>query len=394
MAPDERHGAVDVVGVDVLHHVRARPVTHDNGAVLQPRPVERGRQAQELGDVCRVALGEHADDGVLLRGELEQLEGLACPHEARLRRRDIDVGDLHLVGVGHELEAREAERGVVAQARLSIGIDGRTVNLLRHDIDARCRQGHVEAVASAAHAEEEAAARDPLRDGRRHRPLQLLHAPKAQPSGVLLCGPHLSLVPRLLPEARPELAELPGEILVVGVQPVVLPQLPLQQLLVVDLVVRYLRILHRQRHCIVPRLGGRRDVDRHPRRCLQDDALHVLLGDGRVDRVPARAGGHLNSHPRGARPLAHVGRVRQEKRPVPVVQQPLALVDPRLLQTPVREAVRPQVVRLRVIHRDEQVLGRCGRARGQRCEYEQADGEGEAIVIWHCSKLCGARSGR
>jgi hypothetical protein len=82
-----------------------------------------------------------------------------------------------------------------------------------------------------------------------------------------------------------KLVELPGEVLVVQMQPVVFAQIA-----ALDFVIVYGRvfdpgILEREGDGVVPRWSVRWRVHSDPRRFLQRDRVHVAAGDLGADRT-------------------------------------------------------------------------------------------------------------
>jgi hypothetical protein len=145
---------------------------------------------------------------------------------------------------------------------------------------------------------------------------------------------------------------------------------PRVYLLVVDARVLDAGVAQRQRHRVIPRRGVGRRVHGDARRLLERDGVHV------APRHLGPHGGHvgvaggLDRHAVECRPPPQLGQVRKEEGAAAVVQQPLGL--PPELQGAEDDAVRLEVVLLRVVHRHEQLL-RPRRPRAGRAE----DGEQE-----------------
>jgi len=89
----------------------------------------------------------------------------------------------------------------------------------------------------------------------------------------------LGLIPCRIAVGKIEPTELPGEILMVQVQPIVHGQFAVQYFGIVHFLVGYFRIGQRHGYRIVPRLFGGRSVDGNTRGLFEFDHLHV---DGRV----------------------------------------------------------------------------------------------------------------
>ena len=136
---------------------------------------------------------------------------------------------------------------------------------------------------------------------------------------------HLRLVPGGAGERRIEFPVLPGEVLVVQVEPVVVGELPGEDLVVPEPVVFDLRVVECQRDGVIPGLVSRRDVDRDAGSLLQPDDVHVVvvtlhLGvDGR-----GRRGGLLREGDAPDETFARheVVGIEHERSPA-VVQQPV-----------------------------------------------------------------------
>ena len=151
-----------------------------------------------------------------------------------------------------------------------------------------------------------------------------------------------------------ELVELPGEILVMQVQPVELREVSLLHLLVVDRRIVDAGVLEGERHGVVPRLHIGRRVHGNARRFLERHTLHVAARHLLADAGKLRIGHRLGRNAIERRAAAQFGCVGQQKRATTKVEQPLGLHAG--LHGVVGQAIRLQVVGLPIIHWNEQAL--------------------------------------
>ena len=197
-----------------------------------------------------------------------------------------------------------------------------------------------------------------------HGQLQLAHLLESQPGGGGLLRAHVLDIPLLVAVVAPEFAILPGEILVVQVEPVVAGQYPGHHLVVIYHVVGDVGIGEHQRHRIVPGQLVLGRVDGYARGFLQLHRVHVDGGVGNLGEYGRRlpVGNHLGAHaPQAALPVKQVG-ILHHKTAAAVVEQPRHLH--LALQGIIGHAVGFEVVLLCLVHRDEQIVcagGQCGR---------------------------------
>ena len=236
------------------------------------------------------------------------------------------------------------------------------------------RDRELQCLRRAAHREQEAAA---LHEG-------------AQPLGDILLEPRYAGVaeslgrggilrhhltePGRVTVAQMKFVELAREVLVVQMHPVVLREVALLNLIVIDRREIDARILEGERHGIVPGLCLERRIDGDARRFLQWHALHVSRRHLPPDRAQLLVRDRLHRDAVERRAATQLRQIWQEERATSIVEEPLRLLAG--LHQVVRQAVRLQVIPLRVVHRDEQPL--CGRAahRAER-EHERKEGASE-----------------
>ncbi len=276
-----------------------------------------------------------------------------------------------LVRVDVGREVLESERLRVVQVGLEVRVDRRAVDLGRHDVRQRRGEGVVERVGPGAHREEEAAALDVraqrLGDGELElRDRRVAVCPRRRLGEALLL-----LVPRLPRVLAVELAVLPRKVLVVEVHPVELAQAATEDVVVVDLLVRHLGVGEREEHGVVPRQRLRRRVD--------GDAGDLFEAHGRRVGRPrlglldeGRPVGRLERDAADAQLVGERRIVRPDEGAAADVQQPVHLHP--VLERPVDGAVRLQMVRLRLVHRDQDGLRADGRDEEQGEEKETHQG--------------------
>ena len=212
----------------------------------------------------------------------------------------------------------------------------------------------LERLGRAAHREQKSAALDELPDLLGDVLLERRNVGEAEPlrrRRVLLQQVD---EPGCVAIGQVELVQLPGEVLVVQMQPVVLRQIAVLDLVVVDRRVLDAGVLERERDGVVPRQRVGRRVDGDLRRLLERDRLHVARGDLGANLAELRVVDRLEGDAREARLAPQLGRVGEQERAAAIVQQPLGRRAG--LDRVVREAVRLEVVLLGVVHRHEQAL--------------------------------------
>ncbi len=147
------------------------------------------------------------------------------------------------------------------------------------DVGAGRGQRQVDGLGGGAHGEEESALLHEAGNSLRDRTLLGRHRWKAELAGHRLVSIHHLGEPRSTGVVEHELRILPGEILVVQVQPVVIREPALNHFGIPDLLVLHPGIFQRHGHRVVPgRRVGRR-VYGHPGRLLQRHRVHVGLLD-------------------------------------------------------------------------------------------------------------------
>jgi hypothetical protein len=184
-------------------------------------------------------------------------------------------------------------------------------------------------------------------------------------------GPFLLLdVPRLVAVAD-ELAKLAGEVFVVEMDPVVGRELPVEDCRVIDDIVGHLGVLQGQAHRIVPGHGAFGGVDGNVGGFFEGHhCLVAAVGFYRGEEGGGFAAGEAagGDAPHLQRAL-HTGRSGRQERAAPVIQEPVDGLS--VLEGVVDGTVRLQVVRLVLIHRNEEVLrGGGGKPKGGASQQE------------------------
>ena len=175
-----------------------------------------------------------------------------------------------------------------------------------------------------------------------HRPVAIDHVHQPGRAGVV----------------EEELGVLPGEVLVVEMQPVVRLELGSEHLGIPDLLELDPGVVEHHRHRVVPRRGVGRRVDRHLGRLLERHRVHVAARElaPDLDHLPVVERLGSDAVERRVARRRRIGG--QEERAAPVVEEPFGAAA--ALEQAEREAVGLEVVALGVVHRDQQP-GRRGR---------------------------------
>ena len=196
-------------------------------------------------------------------------------------------------------------------------------------------------------------------DRARDRLLLLRDLLEPERRGELLAQNLIPDIPVRRPESGVELAVLPGEILVVQMEPVVFFELPGEHRPVVHRRVRNAGVIEREHHGVIPRQFVRRGVHRDRRRLLEKNDVGVAAVYFLENGSHLRAVDALDANV----PRLRLGRVARllgnEKRSAPIVEEPFFV--PSVGEDAIGEAVRLKMVRLREIHRHEKI--RAGRRR-------------------------------
>ncbi len=314
-----------------------------------------------------MVLDQHRRHRIELRTEAEQREGskrLPAPRHVNLVAIDV----AHCIHVRGQLELRIVERKRARPRHLLIG--GRiyrcSVAERAGDIHRGTGYRQLERLGRTAHREQKAAVLHELPHPLANRLLQVRDCLKAEPAGrrqvslVLLDEPWSTAIGNV------ELAELAGEILVMQVQPVVLGKITAHHFVVPERRVLDPGITKRERHRIVPRRRIGRGVNSDLGSLLERNRVHVSAGDLTPDRRQSAIVDRLGGDAVERCLATERFQVRQQKGAAAIVEQPLA--PHSILERPVREAIRLEMVALRVIHRDEQVLGARNRGRAREQE--------------------------
>ncbi len=371
VAAVEGPGAIAELAVDIAGFVQSFVLAHDQHLGLDIVFYVTGGLPHEAPDHLLMVLAEHGGHGIPLGTKIEEGEEVVLlPHRAHMHLGSIDGGDLVFVRTGFQLEAGKGETVVVVQAFLRIGIH--RIAVVHHiaDIHAVGGQGHIVTVGGRAHGEEVAAPGHVFADLFGHGKLALRYFIETQFACRFLGGPLVFAVPLEIFIAGPELAVLPGKILVVQVQPVVHGQNTVQHFGVVDHIIGNLGIAQHQGHGIVPGLLVLGRIHGDLRRDMQFDLVHVhlrlcdLLQYGRGLHI----GDHLAAHPADHAFVLDQLMVGTHKTSAPVIQQPAHLH--LLIQYPVGHPVCFQMVLLRIVHWNEKVssAGRQSTEHERKCQ--------------------------
>ena len=169
-----------------------------------------------------MALGQHRWDRIPFGGKIEQQEKVVVLVDGPGPFvRDIDIGHLIFLRIGRDGKVGESEAVVVIETFRVTGNDGISVEHIVADIQAVGSQGNIKAVGRGAHGKHISAAGNELADLFGHRQFQLGHLGESPAGGSGFLCLHILLVPRIIAVARPELAILSREILMMQVEPIV-----------------------------------------------------------------------------------------------------------------------------------------------------------------------------
>ncbi len=146
----------------------------------------------------------------------------------------------------------------------------------------------------------------------------------------------------------------------VEVQPVVFVEIAADDLGIPKRLIGDTGVGERHRHGIIPRRAVGRRVDGDLGRLLQEHRLHVGVLDFSTDLSLVGTSDRLERDASQRRLSSDRGKVGEKKRAAPVIQEPLRAAH--LLQSPVRQPIGPQMIRLGSVHRHQKRLtGRRGR---------------------------------
>ena len=243
--------AVDIT--DLVEIVRLPQHRHE---FLKQRLAPGGALPHEPIDGVDMILRQHSRHRVELGGKIKQVEKVIFLTEKA--HYPVGVGINIRMPVEHRVERHfevlKGERLGVIEPRLGIGINRVAIELPRDDIYSLGGQSDINSLRGAAHGEEKAATTDVIIYCQGDIELHIRDLGIAQLTGHLLVVFHIRLVPELIAESGVELSVLPGVILVVGMQPVVVVKHPRKDFLVPDDIVLDFGVGQRQRYGIIPRL--------------------------------------------------------------------------------------------------------------------------------------------
>ena len=181
---------------------------------------------------------------------------------------------------------------------------------------------------------------------------------------------HVFLIPRIVPISCPEFAILSGKILMMHVKPVVSRQNAVQNLVIVDYIVRNFSVCQNQSNGIVPRKDVFRGIYRQTRHFLKLHLVHVHARVGYFSKntLCLNVGDNLI---RDVSELAFAFKhvvIRHQVASAFIIEQPANLH--LTLQHPICHSVRLQVVGLSLVHRNQDVGGEDFRYR-QHYDYQK-----------------------
>ncbi len=216
VAAEEGPEAVAEVAVDVAVLVQGAVVAQDHHRRLDRRLVEGRGLPHEAFHQAFVALGEHGRHGVPLGREVEEQEIVVLlVHQPRTPLGDINVGDFVFLRVGRHLEVGEGKAVVVVEALRVAAADRVAVEHIVADVETVGSESNVEAVRGRAHGEHVAATCHELTNLLDHSEFQLRYLAEAPTLCRGFLHTHILLIPGVVAVARPELAILSREVLVV-----------------------------------------------------------------------------------------------------------------------------------------------------------------------------------
>lgn len=367
------------VAVDILDLVLPRHFRQDDHALFHLVLKERGRLPQKAVDNVRMALGEHGGHGVVFGGKVEELKVVRLRSPQAGVVAGVDIGKLVFVGICLEGEVLEREAALIVELAFILGIDAVAVDEGVHDIHPPRRQGDVEGVRAGAHGKEEAASNHKLLYLLCHGMLELPNLGIAVSGGHRLVGAHIVLIPGHVPVGAVKLAILPGEILMVQMQPVIIGQFAFQHLVIPEAVVIHLGIFQGEGYGVIPGQGVRRDIDADLGLFLQHHGLHIGVLNLQHD------GGHLGgrhlleAHPPDIAQRGDLRRVRDQEAAAPVVEQPLYHM--LLLKRFKSDSIGLEVVALGQIHGDQNLSPQPG-AQQQGQQQRQERDSGQSVLMY------------
>ena len=325
VAAQEGEGAPAQVAVQVADLLPFLPFAQDHQAFLQQTAAEIGGLSHEALDHCHVVLGQHGGHRIVLGGEFEQGEvvGFGGADGRVCAVGNVDSAVFVDVGVGVEAIVFEHHPLAEVQQGLSLRIGRGTIERDINNVQALGGEGDIPGIGGRAHGKHKAPLGHKAPDCPSHRSLQRRHGAEAELGGAGQIFGLLLAVPGGIAIILPELAPLTREILVVQMQPVVIPEAAGQHFFIIDGGIGHFGIGQGEGHGIIPGLlvGGR--VDDNAGGLFKQHDVHVApfddgeyLGQGRRVHI-------LRGDPPDLRLPGNVRSAVHEERAPPVVQQPL-----------------------------------------------------------------------
>ena len=323
----------------------------------------------ETGNGFLVVLAEHGWDRVPLGRKVEQGKKVQFFWNAA-GVRDVDGGDLVLLRDGDEAKILEGQGVEEVQFICSVEVRGVAVEHGRTDVGLVGGPCHVVAVCSGTHGKQKAAVGHVALNAVRHGAFEFGNLGKAQGGGFFFRALFVFHVPGGVPVGAVEFAVLPGEVLVVEVQPLVLGQVTPQDFPVVNAVVGNFGVGENQGDGVVPGLLAVGGVDGDFWGFFQQDDFRVggRGGELRTQRGGVGVGKGFTADSADSAFAADPGVVREQETAAAVIQEPFPFCA--ALQGAVGEAVGFEVVGLAVcVHGDQPVTGPGGEGGGQEQQH-------------------------
>ena len=312
-----------------------------------------------------MVLGEHGRHRVVLRGKFEQVEiiRLRVANARGEAGGDVDVGKFVEIGIGIQLVVLEGQGLAIIQLLLKVRLGGITVEGGIDDVHPLGGESDIQGVGGGAHRKDKAAAFNIIANGAGHRLFHFRDVGIAQLGGHCLINPHLLQVPGCIAEGAVKFAVLPGKILVVQVQPVVVAQLVVEHFFIINLIVGHFRIGQRHGHRIVPGLFVERGVDGDLRRLLQQHPFHILRFDGGINCIDLPRPDQFILDPANPAFGLQSRKHRHQEGAAAIVEQPFHVDAPGKRHE--RHPIGLEMVGLHKIHRDQQMLRLQGKGQQQ-----------------------------
>ena len=209
--------------------------------------------------------------------------------------------------------------------------------------------------------------------------LELPHLGVAVFGGHRLVGAHIVLIPGHVPVGTVQLAILPGEILVVQMQPVIIAQFAFQHLVIPHAVVIHLGVFQGEGHGVIPGQGVGRDIDADLGLFLQHHGFHIGVLDLQHDGCHLGGRHLLEAHPTDVAQRGNLRRVRDQEAAAPVVEQPLYHM--LLFERFKSDSIGLEVVALRQIHGDQNLSPQPG-AQQQGQQQRQERDSGQSVLLY------------